>query len=458
MNSFSTLSNLIRLAKMYLSDVNRLWNITEEQLKSYQDKQFRHIVNYAYTVPMYHEKYKKHGVHPTDIKGIGDISKLPFITKEDLRKNYPDGIRPPNLDPEKSFIVSTSGSTGKPVFVIYDYFTTLKSLLAFARTLKAYGGSWRKSKVALIIDTEPGSAENAFFIQSLPILNRLFKLKNIQYLNLAEKPEKIMKKLDEFQPEYIGSDPNMLRQLAYLKEKGHGKQVDPIYLMSSGSMLDRYTKQYIEQVYGKRVFDAYGTTEGGPLSFECIEGDYHIHSDFVKIEFLDNNNNPVPYNTIGHTVITKLYGAGTPIIRYTGIDDIAIPIKKHPSCGITSEMIKTIQGRVSELIYLPNGKTLSPLALTGIPAKTMKYFDSYKINQFQIVQHQLDDIEIKVVINERKDKHIPAEKIISELKKRFQDKIGPDVTVTVTQYDKIKCENDMQYSKVIISKLQNKKS
>ena len=456
MAPFSNLSFMVRLAKMYLSDVNRLWNLNEQQLKTYQDNQFRRIVNYAYTVPMYHQKYRKHGVHPRNIQGIDDINKLPFITKDDLRNNYPHGITPKNLDPSNSFTVSTSGSTGKPVFVVIDRFSALKSLLGFVRALKAYGGNWRKSKVVLIIDTEPGSAENAFFIEKIPVVNRLFKMKNIRYINLGEKPEKIMRMLNDFQPEYLGTDPNMLRQLAHLKEKGHGKLVNPEYILSSGSMLDGYTKQYVELAFGRRVLDAYGTTEGGPLSFECIEGDYHVHSDFVKIEFLDKEDQPVPLNTPGHTVITKLYGSGTPIIRYGGIDDIATPIKKKTSCGITSDMIKKIEGRASELIYLPDGKTLSPLAVTGIPAKTMEYFNSYKITHFQIVQHRLDDIEIKVVIDERKDPEITSEKIIAELKKRFEEKIGSEVSITVTQQDEIKNETQTHFSKVIVSKLANK--
>lgn len=456
MMPLSNFTFLTRLAKMYLFDVNRLWNLNEEQLKKYQDKQFRRIINYAYTVPMYHEKYKEYGVHPGDVHGIDDIQKFPFITKDDLRNNYPNKIVPANLSLENSLTVSTSGSTGKPVFVVIDKLSAVKSLLAFVRTLKAYGGNWMKSKIALIIDTEQGSAEHAFFIQTIPVINRLFKLENIKYIHLGLNPEQIMRELDDFQPEYLGSDPNMLRQLAYLKENGHGKKVNPASIFSSGSMLDSFTKQYVEKIYGTKAYDVYGTTEGGPLSFECIKGNYHIHSDFVKIEFLDENNDPVPLNSPGHTIITKLYGAGTPIIRYKGIDDIVIPIKKKTNCGINSDMIKKIEGRVSELIYLPNGKTLSPLAVTGIPAKVMEDINSYKIKHFQIVQHSLDDIEIKVVIDEKKDPQVTSEKIITELKNRFSDKIGSQVEITINRQEKIKNETTSHFSKVIISKLNKK--
>lgn len=448
---------LLSTAKFYLSDLNRLWNVNEKQLKNYQDKALRQIVKYAYTVPLYHKKYKKYGVHPNDIKGIADINKLPFITKTDLRENYPNGLIPQGYNKENAFTISTSGSTGKPVFIVVDRLSAIKSLIAFARQLKAYGGNWRTSKVVLIIDVEPGSAENAFFSESaVPFLKKFISLDNIKYIHLGEKPEKIIKVLDEFKPDYFGSDPNMLRQLANLKNNGYGKNLNPNYIFSGGSMLDSCTKQFVENAFQVRLLDSYGTTECGPLAFECINGDYHVHSDFVYIEFLDEDKNPVSYDKPGHTVITKLYGKGTPLIRYTGIDDLAIPIKKKTSCGITSQIIKQIEGRVSELLCLPNGKTLSPLALTGIPAKTMEKFCSYKIKQFQIIQHGLDEIEILVIIDD-KQKGVDAKTIINELKKQFSKKIGNSVNVRVTRTDEIQKDSGSNYPKVIVSKVKQTK-
>ncbi len=455
MNPFINPSFLYKLAKMYLSDINRLWNFNEEKLKNYQNKMFRRMLRYAFTVPLYHDKYKKAGIHPDDIKGIDDIDKLPFITKNDIIYNYPDGIISSYFKKKEGFTLSTSGSTGKPVFIYVDRFAAIKSLFAFIRILKAYGGNWKKTRSCLIIDIEPGSAENAFFSQSvMPFAKKIISLDNIRYIHLGNKPEKIMKELDEFQPEFIGTDPNMLRQLSYLKLNGQGKNVNPKYIGSGGSMLDLYTKNYVKNAFDVRVFDIYGTTEGGPIGFECIEGNcYHIHSDYVYLEFMEGGK-PVSQGKPGHTVVTKLYGCGTPIIRYTGIDDIAIPISIKTDCGITSQNIKHIEGRVSELIYLPNGKTLSPLSITGIPAKIMKHFNSYKIKQFQIIQHNLDNVEILVIIdNTKRNKVIKTKDMLEELQKRFSTVIGPGVKVRVNETDHIQKDKRLYHSKVIISKI-----
>ena len=69
-------------------------------------------------VPYYRHKMEEKGVTPSDIKGIEDISKLPFLKKDDLRDSYPDGLRGvPAKDVVR--IHSTSGTTGKRVVAYY---------------------------------------------------------------------------------------------------------------------------------------------------------------------------------------------------------------------------------------------------------------------------------------------------------------------------------------------------
>ncbi len=461
MNQFINPIFIFQMAKSYLSDLDRVWNIDFKQLKKYQDKSLRKMVKYAYTVPLYKRKFKENGIHLNDIQGIDDIRKLPFITKNDLRENYPNDIVPLGYNKDNDFLLSTSGSTGKPVFVYCDMFSAIKRLEGFARVLKAYGGNWKNSKLMMIIDLSPGSVEHATYIESaVPFLKRFMSLRNIRYLSIGEKPEKLIEEINQFQPEFFGSDPNMLRKLAFLRNNGYGKKINPRFIFSAGSMLDIYTKKYVEKAFEAKVLDVYGSTEAGPMAFQCIENEYfHIQSDFVYLEFLDNNDEPVPFNSPGNLVVTRLYGMGTPIIRYTGIEDVIIPIENKFSCGITTEMVKKIEGRSVDLISLPNGKTLSPLSLTGIPAKLMEEFNTYKIKQFQIIQHTLTDIEILIVIDEKlRNVGIPVEKLLNELQKRFSQKIENEVKVTVNETDEIQKDVRSDYVKVAISKVKKGKN
>ncbi len=460
MNQFLNPVFLLKIAKSYLSDVNRVWKINFKEFEKYKDKSLRNIVKYSYNVPLYKKKYKESGIHPSDIKGIKDIGKLPIITKNDLRENYPNGIVPLNYNKKNDFLLSTSGSTGKPVFVYCDMFSAIKRLAGFARILKAYGGSWQSSKLIMIIDLSPGSVEHATYLESaVPLLKKFISLKNIKYLSIGEKPENLIAEINKFQPEFFGSDPNMLRKLATLRNNGFGKKIKPKYVFSGGSMLDTYTKKYVEKAFDAEVLDVYGSTEAGPMAFQCIhENNFHVHSDFVHMEFLDSNEEPVDFNKPGNLVITRLYGKGTPIIRYSGIEDVIIPIENKYSCGITTEMIKKIEGRSVDLILLPDGKTLSPLSITGIPAKIMEDYNTYKIKQFQIIQHTLREIEILIVIDTKlRNVGIPVEKLLKELQMRFSQKIGESVKVIVNETDEIQKDIRSDYVKVVISKVKKKK-
>jgi len=462
MNPFYNPVFLLRLARIYFSDLDMIWHIDDEKLHQYQDKAFRKIVKYAYTVPLYRKKFKEQGVHPGDIKGTKDIRKLPLITKNDLREHFPNDIIPNGFDKKHGHLVSSSGSTGKPVFLYLDKFSSVKSLMGFARELKAYGGSWKTSKTVLIIDMEAGSIEHTVFMNSaVPFLKKFISLQNIKYLHIGNKPERLLQELDEFNPEFIGSDPNILPQLAVLKNDGQGKNVNPVRIFSGGAILDSYTRKYVEKAFHTQVMDTYGTSEGGPLAFECLSGNYHVHSDLVFLEFLDEDNNPVPTSTPGHLVITKLYGGGTPIIRYTGIDDLVTPVEKRCTCGITTQMIQQIEGRSTDLIVLPNGATLSPLTVTGIPAKTMDELNSYKIQQFQIVQHEVDKIDVLIVVDEKQRTcGVPVKKLLVELQKRFSKKIGQGVTITVKEVKKIEAvrPHSLAPPPVVFSKVPHKKS
>jgi len=447
---------LIRLLHSYLTDITRIWDISPEKLKKFQNKMFVKTVKHAYTVPLYQDKYQDAGVKASDIKDLEDIKKLPIITKDDLRNYYPDGLVSKDFDKDNAFLLSTSGSSGKPVFIYYDYLSSIKFSEGYIRSLKILGGDWKHSKICIIVDMKPGSVERASYQDSaLPFVKKFIKLDNIKYIHVGRKIEKIIKEVNEFKPEFLGSDPNMLRELAYKKQTGELK-VQPKFLFSGGAMLDDYRRQFIEKNLNAKILDNYGTTEGGPIGFQCMKGNgYHIHSDFAYLEFLDENGKDVKYNNPGRLIVTRLYGRGTPIIRYDGLDDIVTPIKPVSCCNITTnQMIKKISGRSMEFIKLPSGKLIAPFKLTTIPASVMDDFKTYKIKQFQIIQTKINEIIIKIVIDEKLRTIGPSvEKIIKELIKRFREITLDEVKIKVQEVKEIHKDTRSDHVKLVLSNL-----
>ena len=92
----------------------------DEMTALQSERLVKQVANVYNNVAFYNKKMKELGVEPGDIKGIEDIHKLPFTTKEDLRDNYPFGL----LAVPKSKVArvqGSSGTTGKLTIASYTH-------------------------------------------------------------------------------------------------------------------------------------------------------------------------------------------------------------------------------------------------------------------------------------------------------------------------------------------------
>ena len=101
-----------------------IWNETKEcmsrdEMTNLQSARLVKLVDYVYhNVEFYRKKMQAIDLMPGDIKSLEDITKLPFMTKDDLRDNYPFGLfAVPNSEIVR--IHASSGTTGKATVVGY---------------------------------------------------------------------------------------------------------------------------------------------------------------------------------------------------------------------------------------------------------------------------------------------------------------------------------------------------
>lgn len=443
MNPFSNPLFLGKILKRYLIDVDRLKRISEDALQRYQDKQLRRLVRFASTVPLYYDKFREAGVHPTDITGMKDLKKLPLITKDDIKQYYSDGIISKAIKKGSLIEVSTSGTTGKVLSIYVDMLDIVMGLFAYTRTLREYGMSIWKNKVTIIGDFAPHTAESGYITRGVqPRVNLSGMFKNIQWLNTNDDPQKVIEAVNAFQPEFIGGYVGMLGHLALLKETGLGNNITPQYIAATGSVLDSTLKTFIEKTFHAHVFEVYGATESGLIGFQCQHGSYHLMSDLVYAEFL-RDDEPVASGDAGEMVITKFYGQGTPIIRYNAINDVVAPLSSSCPCGMSGVLIKKVYGRNDLAIYLPEGRVLLPSAFSEIYSKLLYELKTNKVKNTRIIQHDLATLEIQVVIDEQVRTVGPsAEDIFRFLQHAFQEKVGPGVTVTVKEVASVDTSRD----------------
>lgn len=457
MNPFYNPIFLSKIAKAYLFDIQRLKKISDVKLKRYQDHQLKKMVRFAYTVPLYHDKYKKARVHPNDISGIKDLRKLPLISKEDIKQYYPDGIISSKTSRERLVEIATSGTTGKSLSIYVDMFDIVMGLFGYLRTIREYEINWRKHRLTIIGDFASHTAESGYVTKGLqPRLPFDFLFRNIQWLDTNDEPKKIIKKINRFNPDFIGGYVGMLGHLALLKEKGFGKNISPKYIAATGAVLDKTLKEFIETTFDAHLFEVYGATETGPIAFECKQGGYHIMSDLLYLEFLKDDM-PVNSGEAGKLVVTKLFGRGTPIIRYDAINDIVSPRYEKCNCDISGEMIQKIFGRDDLSLLLPGGRVLLPSSFSEIYSRVLYGLKTNKLKDTRIIQHSLTKIEIQIVIDDKTRGVGPSvEEIFSLVRKGFHEKVGHEVEIIVKEVKKVSTGGPRIISKVDKSKFRIK--
>ncbi len=182
----------------------------------------------------------------------------------------------------------------------------------------------------------------------------------------------------------------------------------------------------------------------------------HINSDFVYVEVLDKNGEDVTPGEFGSIVITRLYPMGTPIIRYTGLNDIVSLSTSSCTCGMHTPIMKNLEGRKKDAVVLPDGRIFPPATVPIPIADALSKFKTKQIKRFQFVQHSMYDIETRVEIDEDRRNEVDTEKLLEEIRKNYKKLFGEDIKVNVVEKDAIIPE-EYTNPPLVISKLNKNK-
>lgn len=447
MNPFLNPLSVFPLVKNYVFDTQRLRAQPPEKIDKYRDKVLRRTLRYANSVPLYHDTYQAAGLPIQHVISINDITTLPYISKHALVEHFPNDLLPRGYNKKNTQVVSTSGSTGRPVSVFTDFSVFSGGIGASLRIFDTLGLSWRTARFADIGNLNPQMVDEVlekYVYNSTSFLNNK---KNRLALNAFLPIQEILHQLDQFKPDLILSYPATFFQLAYYKRKGYGKHIAPKALLVSGSVLEPYTRRYIEEAFGCRMHNSYGSVETSaqaPIAIECSEGTWHVNYDLFHVEAIDEQMEPVENGMRGHIVVTRLFGKATPIVRYTGLDDwVVLSDDEECSCGLRTPVLKGgVEGRRSDSVVLPDGR-MFPAASFASFSSVLQELKTRKIRQFQIIQKKLHEIDILIVIDEDLRTVGPSVDVLLEkIREEHQKKAGPYVQITIREVQEIPSQKD----------------
>ena len=308
-------------------------------------KQVKHVWE---NVPYYRAKMQEKGVTPDDIKSQDDLYKLPFLTKDDLRKAYPYGLMGKPLK-DCVRIQSTSGTTGQRVVAFYTQHDIHIWEEMCARAIVAAGGT-NEDVVQVsygygLFTGGPGLNGGSHLLGSLTIPTssgntdrQIMFIKDLSATILCCTPSYAA---------FIGE-----------RMKEMGMKPDDIPLKAGIFGAEAWSEEMrrdIEATMGIKAYDIYGLTElcGPGVSFECEDQHgMHINEDYFIAEIIDPKTGEVlPEGSLGELVFTSLDKEAFPLMRYRTRDITSLTHEKCP-CGRTHVRMTKLKGRTDDMLII----------------------------------------------------------------------------------------------------------
>ena len=386
--------------------------LKQSELEDLQAKRLRGIVRHAYNNTVYyHRIFKASGITPDDIKTSEDLKKLPFTTKDDIRKYGLSEMTSRGLDLKKCRIVPTSGSTGTPMKIVYDRAADDFSKAINLRSMIENGLKFSDRIVNL---GDLRTAKKPSWFQKLGILN-------LQTIDIFDNIDKEVHDLLKIRPNMIIGYATQLRLISEYKLKHGLDELTPNIVFSTAEILDPDTRRVINTAFNLKVIDLFGCIEVNRTAWECQEHcGYHTDIDSVVLELLDEGES-VSTGERGEVVYTSLFNYAMPLIRYQ-IGDVATPTDESCPCGRGLPLIKSVEGRKDDFIYLPSGKAITPITMHLIVKHTIG------IVACQIVQEHPEKISVSIVITDQfSDSH--SEHFIEEIKQALNNEVSVDIRI-----------------------------
>jgi len=399
-----------------------------EEIEKLQLERLRAAVKKAYeNVAFYHERFKKAGLRPEDIRSLDDVRKIPFTRKEDLRRNYPYGLFAVPLR-EVVEVHASSGTTGKPTVVGYTARDLDNWAELMARTMAAAGVA-RDDIVYIALGYHWFTGGLGFHYGA----QRLGALAVPAGTGFTQRHVMMIRDLGAT---VLAAVPNYALRLAEVAlELG----VDPArdtrvrVGLFGAEMWTEELRKRINKLWDMDSYDVYGMSElyGPGTAVEChLHDGLHVWEDHYLVEVVDpKTGEPLGPEEEGVLVVTPLTHDAMPLLRYWTNDITFVYDAASCDCGRTMRRIARIKGRADDMLII-NGVNVFPSAIEEALLSEPRVNHHYQV----VVEREgnLDRLYIYVEAKERLGEE-EKKRLEEELRYRLHEALMINPRVRVLQ-------------------------
>ena len=384
---------------------------SRDQILSWQNERLvKQVQNVWDNVPYYRKKMEEKGVTPEDIKGVDDLHKLPFLTKDDLREAYPYGLKARPLS-DCVRIQSTSGTTGRRVVAFYTQHDIDLWEDCCARAIVAAGGT--KDDVCQV------SYGYGLFTGGSGLNGGSHKVGCLTLPMSSGNTDRQLQFMVDLEATILCCTPSYAAYLGEsIEERGIKDQIKLKAGIFGAEAWSEEMRQDIQKKLGIKAYDIYGLTEtSGPgVAFECCEQTgMHINEDHFIAEIIDPETGEVlPEGSKGELVFTSITKEAFPLLRYR-TKDICVLTRKKCSCGRTHVKMSKPMGRSDDMLIV-KGVNVFPSQI-----ETVLLEQGYPANYQIIVDRVNHSDTLEIMVEMSPDKFSDSLAEITEMEKKLVD-------------------------------------
>ncbi len=400
--------------------------MSRAKIESLQLERLKETVARVYEKVMpYRRKMEEAGVKPEEIQTLKDLAKLPFVTKQDMRDNYPFGLFAVPKD-DLVRIHASSGTTGKPTVVGY----TQKDLEVWTECVSriaAMGGATSKDVAQICFGY-------GMFTGALGLHFGLENMGAALVPSSTGNTEKQIMYMKDFGTTLLVATPSYALRIAEVaRQMGIDPQKDlkiKIGLVGS-ELLTEAMRTEMHKLWGEDmlVTSNYGMSElmGPGVSGECeyLSG-MHINEDFFIPEIINPKTGEVlAPGEKGELVITCIYKEALPLIRYR-TKDVTRLIYEPCKCGRTTVRMENLDGRTDDMLKI-RGVNVFPSQIEEVLLGIDEIGPHYEIIVTR--KNHSDILEIRVELVEPVDAYRKLEALEKKIKQKLRIVLGLDAKI-----------------------------